>query len=522
MRCSQSLYTLVKLHTFHNFKCLQSYISTFRNVPNRKVKIEQEQKNVLGNVIPSILLNKKIQTVNDWSHVREEILNTNVQITSKSIDSAILSVCMASKKYQLGIEYVEYLKHQKIALGLATLGKYFKLLYLKNYPKNLSEPEEADIYNLYEELRKVYKVFDVFTCENLIHILSLTNYWRECFRLLDEMKISCQPGNVAYSVIIAACFRNNDADLGWSYLNECAEKDRFPSTIAYTSYIDLHEQTQNLETLEKLFKYFQSYDIKCDIEMTNKMINVYKKMKLKAEVITVKNSVKCRNCHNQLQKLELKDEEFDDLKKAIFKNVIIGSNVFYKTTPKEVDEFKWFVANMKKYDVIIDGLNVAYSVGTKHPSHVFAFLVKSAVQHFVLQNKTVLLLGRTHMQKWSKPNWSYVSKNADIFLTQTLSHDDPYLLYCALNSGKNTIIVSRDLMRNHVFKLNDIKLKILFSRWLLQCQYQLLHINDSGKVFFKYPLPYSRTAQKIGNIWHLPCDDSSNNSDLHKWLCLSK
>lgn len=89
------------------------------------------------------------------------------------------------------------------------------------------------------------------------------------------------------------------------------------------------------------------------------------------------------------------------------------------------------------------------------------------------------------MQKWPQRNWNYVTENADTFLAQSLSQDDPYLLYCALNSGLNTIIVTKDLMRSHLFKLVDPRLKVLFNHWLMQSQYQLKYVDNRGRVFFK-------------------------------------
>lgn len=92
------------------------------------------------------------------------------------------------------------------------------------------------------------------------------------------------------------------------------------------------------------------------------------------------------------------------------------------------------------------------------------------------------------MKNWSKPVWSYIVKNADTFLAQTLSQDDPYLLYCALHSGLNTTIVSRDLMRSHIFKLEEPRLKQLFIHWLRQNQHQLSFVHKNGKAFFKVSL----------------------------------
>lgn len=76
----------------------------------------------------------------------------------------------------------------------------------------------------------------------------------------------------------------------------------------------------------------------------------------------------CKKCNNKLQLLQVTEDEFNSIKKEFFENVIIGKNVFSKTNPKEIEHFKKFVSNMGKFDVVVDGLNVAYSTGSKSPS----------------------------------------------------------------------------------------------------------------------------------------------------------
>lgn len=76
-----------------------------------------------------------------------------------------------------------------------------------------------------------------------------------------------------------------------------------------------------------------------------------------------------------MEKSELTDEEFEDLKNKLFEKVIVGKNVFIKTNPEELEIFKTFISMKEKYDVILDGLNVAFSAGTKHSHHVFSGIV---------------------------------------------------------------------------------------------------------------------------------------------------
>lgn len=110
--------------------------------------------------------------------------------------------------------------------------------------------------------------------------------------------------------------------------------------------------------------------------------------------------------------------------------------------------------------------------------------IASVVRHFIKQGKRVLVLGRTHMEKLPKKNWDFVKKNSTVFLINNISQDDPYILYCGLHSGINTIVVTRDFMRSHLYLLKDKQSKLLFNRWLVQSRYHLLHANED-KVFFK-------------------------------------
>lgn len=75
-------------------------------------------------------------------------------------------------------------------------------------------------------------------------------------------------------------------------------------------------------------------------------------------------------------------EEFDKLKKEFLKNVVIGKNVFTKSTPDELKRFKEFVDKMDKFDVVVDGLNVAYLAGSKHPPSVISGFVSIIFSFF--------------------------------------------------------------------------------------------------------------------------------------------
>lgn len=48
------------------------------------------------------------------------------------------------------------------------------------------------------------------------------------------------------------------------------------------------------------------------------------------------------------------------MSKSILKNIIVGENIYQSTSPQELKRYLLFIQTMKPYDVVIDGLNVAY------------------------------------------------------------------------------------------------------------------------------------------------------------------
>lgn len=202
---------------------------------------------------------------------------------------------------------------------------------------------------------------------------------------------------------------------------------------------------------------------------------------------------------------------------------MIGRDIFTKSTPDELVHFKDFLSKMQPFDVVLDGLNIAYSAGQRKPSDLYASLLSVVVNHFANQNKRVLVLGRVHMTRWPRRHWDEIKAKATIFLTQNISQDDPYLLYCALSSGQKTIVVSKDLMRGHKFLLKNRRHKMMFDRWLNQRQYLLIRVNKKNVPIFEVPLPYSEVPQKLDGIWHVPFITQLDKESLYKtWLCINK
>lgn len=234
----------------------------------------------------------------------------------------------------------------------------------------------------------------------------------------------------------------------------------------------------------------------------------------------------CRCCGTDLESIQLTAEEYQQLKDKVMVNIIQGPDVFNKTTPEELEQFKAFVKRKPPFDVVVDGLNVANI--NKDKSKLSETLL-TLVSELTLQGLTVLVLGRKHMlrpsRSWDRSNMNLLKRKAHCFFTEDISEDDPFLLYAALHSGNHCRFVSRDLMRDHKACLPDAATKRLFFKW--QRGHQLVvdgYIAAGWKVFFQGIPTYDTIVQTSAGSWHIPYDDSQDRSTYEvpqKWLCLT-
>lgn len=55
------------------------------------------------------------------------------------------------------------------------------------------------------------------------------------------------------------------------------------------------------------------------------------------------------------------DAEFKLLQDRFMSNVVVGKNIFNNSSPQELQDFKDFIEITAPYDVVVDGLNLAYA-----------------------------------------------------------------------------------------------------------------------------------------------------------------
>ncbi|XP_014208043.1 mitochondrial ribonuclease P protein 3 [Copidosoma floridanum] len=463
-----------------------------------------------------------------WKEMRAELLN-NFELTDFSVDAQLIELVNFYKRPEAVLDYIKFLKKNDYDINLNLINKYFKSYYSRKKP--LTPEEEEEIFKLYDDIRKKYHLLDATTCESCILALSLTQRWKESIELLDIIKFSSSPGLLVYTAIISAAFKNNEHDIGMMYLNLTMPKSPIhpDSLLAYLDYCQRNLKGHKLQqSLEKMFLFWREHSLIPIQSVVQAYCNVYESFQHIANTAVVARSGVCSSCYTTLPQTTLTSAEFKMLSVSVLKNVIIGENMFCSTSPQELKKYLLFIQTLKPYDVVIDGLNVAYSTKRENIQQKGSLqTILNVVNDFVRQNKRVLIIGRAHMMWWCKEVMNKIQQKADVYLVKNISEDDPFLLHVTLVSGPQTYFVSRDLMRSHKFKL-DPSIQNLFKRWQLSRQY--LYKSDAKKLRLHLlpPILFDVSTQQNENGWHIPFVQSNHliQPDIYKqpdhWICLKK
>ena len=175
--------------------------------------------------------------------------------------------------------------------------------------------------------------------------------------------------------------------------------------------------------------------------------------------------------------------------------------------PQQWKAFQDVLQQTGKLDVVIDGANVGYYKQNfeNAPKHVDYRQIDCMVQYFLDQDKKVLLVlherhfSRKLLPGWAEPIFHKWKATGVLFQAPSGMNDDWFWLHAALWSGRSTLVVTNDEMRDHHFQMLAPR---SFLRWKERHQIHFAFGVWNGKqrpVELIYPAKYSRRIQRVSD-----------------------
>ncbi|XP_075281653.1 mitochondrial ribonuclease P catalytic subunit [Opisthocomus hoazin] len=396
----------------------------------------------------------------------------------------------------------------------------------------VQQGQTSEIRDVYDIMKIKFKILESGAYNLLIKGLSNSDQWRMALTLLEEVKNIMIPSRTNYESCIKAASRHREMNLAVDLYHEMLSKDLVPTLDVLQAFFDFSRGMKGAELQKELFGILiylrenQIYPHKTFMRSIKLWFESIPGGNWRGHLTNIKDSGQCPVCNHQLESSDLTEEEYNNLRERIIRDVIHGTDTFRKTSPQEFEAFQTFVENRLPFDIVIDGLNVSHI----KPRKMQCENLFDAVNCLAKENARLLVLGRKHMlinsSNWKTEIMKEMQNKADFFFAENISEDDAFLLYATLRSGKHCKFVTRDFLRDHKACLSDSLMRQLFRKW--QRGHQIVFSASAGGKHINF-LPafcYDCVVQTTGDTWHIPYKNTFEEKYSYqvprKWLCIQQ
>ncbi|NWI34106.1 MRPP3 ribonuclease, partial [Sula dactylatra] len=397
----------------------------------------------------------------------------------------------------------------------------------------VQQGQASEIRDVYDIMKTRFKILESGAYNLLVRGLSNSDQWRMALTLLEEIKKIMIPSRSNYESCIKAASRHQEMNLAFELYHEMLAKDLVPTLDVLQAFFDFSRGMKGADLQKELFGILlylrenQIYPHKTFMRSIKLWFESIPGGNWRGHLTNIKDSGQCPVCSHQLEDSNLTEEEYNNLRERIIRDVIHGTDTYRKTSPQEFEAFQTFVENRFPFDIVIDGLNVSHL----KPRKTQCENLFDAVNCLAKENARLLVLGRKHMlmnsSNWKRDIMKEMQNKADFFFAENISEDDAFLLYATLQSGKHCKFVTRDFLRDHKACLSDRLTRHLFRKWQRGHQISVKTKKFFLSVFIQQPaLRYDCVVQTTGDTWHIPYKDAFEEKYSYqvprKWLCIQQ
>jgi len=245
------------------------------------------------------------------------------------------------------------------------------------------------------------------------------------------------------------------------------------------------------------------------------------------------------DCNTRLLPTHNTEQELKLLRTAVIDKVLARDDIYETTSPLELRRFLTMLEARPRYDIVIDGLNVALTrlpgMPKLKPIGLASANLASTVNFFHQQGKRILVIHRPVIKKY--PHYAQLMELSSIQILDGLTQDDPYFIIAALHSGQDCKFITNDHLRQHLHLLwtEDPGIAKLFNRWQISHQiyvkgFDKVKNSYTGKPGLVFPPNHNVEPCKAGNNWHIPVFKTALQQNVHeaktvyfgrtaRWIC---
>lgn len=376
-----------------NFKCLNrlKFIYTYRSfklnfksnlAPMPPKTCYNQSNNIELTELMQMFTRKESLTGPEIKNLAKGLIGKNyfnnlsnrwLRIEHSTVSCFILQCCQRFETIDLGFNYFKHLVDSREKITLSERVAFFNLVQKDaKFCKENSEFLYAQICHV----KSLAELMDHTTLKACVALLcNLDNHWIEAIDLIKKNKSELIQSIDEVKVIAAStAFIRNEPKLGWDLLESCKGENTMPSLIAYTKYLQnlVLNKSFSVENLNQLFEYMQ----KKEIHVNKKDINFYKKLQQLVDLLNIhyekdyvwkiseaiadRETGQCVSCNKHLNEISIDSKSFNELRSAFLNDVLIGRDINIKSSHAEAKRFYKFLCTSPHFDVVLDGLNIAY------------------------------------------------------------------------------------------------------------------------------------------------------------------
>ncbi|KAM6131273.1 mitochondrial ribonuclease P catalytic subunit isoform 3-T3 [Pterocles gutturalis] len=256
----------------------------------------------------------------------------------------------------------------------------------------VQQGQTSEIRDVYDIMKARFRILESGAYNLIIRGLSNSDKWRMALTLLEEVKKIMIPSRTNYESCIKAASRHQEMNLAFELYHEMLSKDLVPTLDVLQAFFDFSRGMKGAELQKELFGVLlylrenQIYPHKTFMQSIKLWFESIPGGNWRGHLTNIKDSGQCPVCNRQLEDSDLTEEEYNNLRERIIKDVIHGTDTFRKTSPqtaiqyysddsshfelwgspldgispKEFEAFQAFVENRLPFDIVIDGLNVSH------------------------------------------------------------------------------------------------------------------------------------------------------------------